>query len=210
MDGAHDLGGMQGFGSVRTADGELEFHESWELRAQVVGLLSGMARRPAIEALDPGEYLTSSYYVRWLRAAEQEAVRSGRLESADLDRWRQVFAEDPDAPPPVARDPEMVDFIRHLGPHVHGDVEAAKFALGEPVRVRRMRPEGHHRCPRYLRGVVGEVERVCGADSVPGVRDEAEPVYTVRFASDHLFGPREEEPPYVLLIDLWERYLEQS
>ena len=148
MDGAHDLGGMQGFGPVRTADGELEFHESWELRAQVVGLLSGMARRPAIEALDPGEYLTSSYYVRWLRAAEQEAVRSGRLESADLDRWRQVFAEDPDVPPPVASDPEMVDVIRHLGPHAHGDVEAAKFAVGERVRVRRMRPEGHHRCPR--------------------------------------------------------------
>jgi nitrile hydratase subunit beta len=209
MDGAHDLGGMQGFGAVRTPDGELEFHESWELRAQVIGLLSGTARRPAIEALDPGEYLTSSYYVRWLRAAEEESVRSGRLEPTDLDRWRQMFSQDPDAPLPVASDPEMVDFIRHrLGPHEHGDVESAAFAVGDRVRVRRMRPHGHHRSPRYVRGVVGEVERVCGTDPVPGVRDEAEPVYTVRFRSDDLFGPRVEEPPYVLLIDLWERYLE--
>ena len=211
MDGAHDLGGMQGFGAVRTPDGELEFRVPWELRAQVVGLLSGTARRPAIEGLDPAEYLSSSYYVRWLRAAEEAAVRSGRLDPADLERWRQMFANDPDVAPPVSSDQDMVDFIRHrLGPHVHGEVGSAAFAVGDRVRVRRMRPEGHHRCPRYVRGVVGEVERVCGADPVPGVRDEAEAVYTVRFASDDLFGPRADEPPYVLLIDLWERYLERT
>ena len=116
---------------------------------------------------------------------------------------------DPDAAPPVASDPEMVDFIRHLGPHVHGDVESATFAVGDRVRVRRMRPEGHHRCPRYLRGVVGEVERVCGVDPFP--------VYVTRrsrctrCASRRMISSvrASEEPPYVLLIDLWERYLEQ-
>ena len=211
VDGAHDLGGMQGFGPVRTPDGELEYHEPWELRAQVVGLLSGTARRPSIEGLDPAEYLSSSYYVRWLRAAEDEAVRSGRLDRVDLERWRQTFADEPHASPPVASDADLVDFIRHrLGPHVHGEVGTAAFGIGDRVRVRRMRPEGHHRCPRYVRGVVGEVERVCGADPVPGVSGEVEPVYTVRFSSEALFGPRIDEPPYVLLIDLWERYLERA
>jgi nitrile hydratase len=75
-----------------------------------------------------------------------------------------------------------------------------------------MRPEAHHRCPRYLRGALGEVERVLGADPVPDADDEddVEPVYTVRFSSMDLFGDQTEagEPPYVLLIDLWERYLE--
>jgi hypothetical protein len=59
---------------------------------------------------------------------------------------------------------------------------------------------------------VGDVERVLGADPVPDAADEndVEPVYTVRFSSVDLFGDQTEagEPPYVLLIDLWESYLE--
>jgi hypothetical protein len=37
-------------------------------------------------------------------------------------------------------------------------------------------------------------------------------VYTVRFSSVDLFGERsgDGEPSYVLLIDLWERYLEAA
>ena len=35
---------------------------------------------------------------------------------------------------------------------------------GERVRVRRMRPEGHTRCPRYVRGALGVIERVHGDD----------------------------------------------
>ena len=42
--------------------------------------------------------------------------------------------------------------------------------------------------------------------------DDLECVYTVRFSSVDLFGDRsgDGEPPYVLLIDLWERYLEAA
>ena len=207
MDGVHDMGGMHGFGPVRTPDGDLTHHEEWEPRAQVVALLAGAARRADIEALDPAVYLSSSYYVRWLRTAEKTLVESGRLDAADLRRWRDAFATDPEREMPSASNPAMVEIIQTMGPHVHGAVAASAFALGDAVRVRRMRPETHHRCPRYLRGAVGEVERICGADAHPG-DGGVEPVYTVRFSSTELFGPPDDGPPHLLYIDLWERYLE--
>ena len=92
-----------------------------------------------------------------------------------------------------------------------------RFDVGDRVRVRRMRPEVHHRCPRYVRGAIGVVERVAGDEHVPragpGQPDgPLEAVYTVRFDSTELWGDRREagEPPYELLIDLWERYVEAA
>ena len=212
MDGVHDMGGMHGFGAVVTPDGELTHHDTFELRAQIVGFLSGGARRSSIESLEPAAYLGASYYARWLLAAETALLEQGRIDAADLARWRAVFENDPAAQPPVTSDPNMVEFIRNIGPHHHQPATGAAFAAGDRVRVRRMRPESHHRCPRYLRGAVGEIEKVLGADPVPGTDPGTppEPCYTVRFSSVDLFGDQSDkgEPPYVLLIDLWERYLE--
>ena len=66
---------------------------------------------------------------------------------------------------------------------------------GDAVRVRRMRPAGHTRCPRYVRGATGVVEAVRGLDAFPDIGPYAgpeEPVYAVAFASDDLFGPSAE------------------
>jgi nitrile hydratase len=213
VDGVHDMGGMQGFGPVVTPDGGLSHHEAWEVRAQVLAVLSRSATRNGIEHLDPATYLASSYYERWLRTAETTLVRRGHVTQAELNRWISTFAADPDARPPVRNDPLMAELIRGLGPHHHRVANRTRYQVGAPVRVRRTRPEGHHRCPRYVRGAVGEIEKVIGADPVPGVAGPhavREPCYTVRFDSVELFGDRtaDGEPPYVLLIDLWERYLE--
>ena len=45
-----------------------------------------------------------------------------------------------------------------------------RFVPGQGVRVRRMHPAGHTRCPRYVRGALGVVERVRGADELPDLR----------------------------------------
>ena len=65
MDGAHDLGGMQGFGVV-VPDGAI-FHADWEARlfaltevAAVAGITSGHFRE-AIESMPPSAYLAASY-----------------------------------------------------------------------------------------------------------------------------------------------------
>jgi nitrile hydratase len=89
-----------------------------------------------------------------------------------------------------------------------------RFVPGQGVRVRRMHPAGHTRCPRYVRGALGVVERVQGADDLPDravyERDApVEPVYAVAFRSDELWG-RGEEPPWTVALDLWESYLEEA
>jgi nitrile hydratase len=212
VDGVHDMGGLQGFGSVVAPGRELSHHEPWELRAQVLGLVGGLTTRAAIEALDPAVYLGSGYYERWLLTAESGFAARGSAEADVLERWRSTLADDPATDRPTSTDPAVVAIIRGLGPHQHTPADHPAFAVGDTVRVRRMRPERHHRCPRYLRGAEGRIEKVLGDDPVPGLRpDEAvsETCYTVGFSSVDLFGdPPDGERPHTVLIDLWERYLE--
>ncbi len=215
MDGVHDMGGMHGFGSVLVPDGHLTHSEAWEPRAQMVGLLAGVVSRPRIEGLDPAVYLGSTYYDRWLLAAERGAVRRGVLAAADLQRWQEALAADPDRAVPAATgDAAATELVRqflHRAPALEPAPDA-RFGPGDRVRVRRTRVASHHRCPRYVKGAAGTVESVVGLDAVPGVRPgdgEVEPVYTVCFASEELWGPCD-EPPFELLIDLWDRYLEPA
>lgn len=75
-----------------------------------------------------------------------------------------------------------------------------------------MRPRGHTRCPRYVRGIAGVVERIQGEDFLPDIANyepdaPVEPVYSVAFRSVDLWGPGE-EAPFTVLLDLWESYLE--
>jgi nitrile hydratase beta subunit len=215
MDGVHDMGGMQGFGPVVTADGEATHHHGWEVRAQAIALLTNRSLRDAIERLDPATYLASSYYERWLRAGEARLVERGLVDDDDLDRWRRHFADDPAAEPPTASDPDRVERVRAMRSTVFEPAPDAAYRVGDRVQVARMRPEAHHRCPRYVRGAIGSVERLLGSDVGPGERPgraAPEPVYTVAFSSIDLFGDRTEagESPYTVLIDLWERYLEAA
>ena len=69
MDGIHDLGGREGFGSVAIEADEPVFHEDWERRTFRISVAagsglrySGGAFRHSIERINPGHYLTSSYY----------------------------------------------------------------------------------------------------------------------------------------------------
>lgn len=69
----------------------------------------------------------------------------------------------------------------------------AEFAPGQRVRVRQMMPPGHVRTPAYLRGQVGQVERVLGPFPNPevqayGHKAEKLPLYRVRFELRTLWG----------------------
>jgi nitrile hydratase len=86
---------------------------------------------------------------------------------------------------------------------------AERFAAGDRVRTRRTDPSHHTRLPRYARGAVGTVLEPQGAHPLPddssrGIVSEPEPVYTVRFTAQELFGAGEHE----VTVDLWESYLE--
>ena len=87
VDGAHDLGGKQGFGPVVREDDEPPFHEPWEGRVHGINLSSdvGPAFRYSIERMGAIEYLTTSYYEHWLASMELNGVESGAFTREELD-----------------------------------------------------------------------------------------------------------------------------
>jgi len=221
MDGAHDLGGMHGFGAVVTPDGGAVFHEPWEARVAALYLLVGIERlgggpsgRALRESMAPADYLAASYYERWLWSAERSLEHSGVIEPGEVERMMERL--EAGEPAPSSADPELarraVATVSGQGPPLPRAVES-RFAPGDAVRVRRMRPERHTRCPRYVRGAVGRVERVQGLDALPelaayGEPATPEPVYAVAFDSRTLWGDHG-RPPWTVLVDLWEHYLEE-
>lgn len=91
----------------------------------------------------------------------------------------------------------------------------ARFAPGDPVRVRADYPPGHVRTPWYCRGRTGTVERLCGA--FPNPEDlaynrpglPAIPLYRVRFQARNLWPDYRENPQDVVEIEIFEHWLER-
>jgi nitrile hydratase subunit beta len=212
------MGGMHGFGAVVTPGSDAVSHEEWELRVFALSTLVGTERlgagsgRAIREEMDPAEYLRAGYYERWLWSTEQRLLRSGTMDEGEVDAWIARLRageavprrQDPDA---AARSIEATSASNPLT-----SAPDARFGLGDAVRVRRMRPEGHTRCPRYARGATGVVEAVRGLDAFPDIGPYAgphEPVYAVAFSSEDLFGPSP-EGQWTVLLDLFDSYLEPA
>jgi nitrile hydratase len=165
--------------------------------------------------MDPAHYLSASYYERWLWSAERRLLRKGTIAPGEVDALVERLRAG--EPAPERSDPAMAEralaALRGERP-MHAAPPGARFAPGDRVRVKRMRPPAHTRCPRYARGVAGVVERINGADRLPdravyGEPVEPEPVYSVAFRSTDLWGDHD-EPPWTVLLDLWDRYLDPA
>jgi nitrile hydratase len=219
VDGIHDLGGMHGFGPAVFAGSEVAYHERWEPRVFAMSTLVGIdgigsgSGRAIREEMPPEDYLRASYYERWLWSTEQRLLRSGAIAEGDVDRWVERLRTG--AQPAVSSDRGQAEralaAVQGAREPLTKPVETA-FAVGNAVRVRRMRPAGHTRCPRYVRGAVGVVERVQGVDVFPDIgpyEGPEEPVYSVVFASEDLFGPSD-EGTWTIRLDLYESYLEAA
>ena len=76
MNGPHDMGGMHGLGPIPIEDNEPVFHSDWEAKvfamsfATFINYFPVDETRHASERIPPGQYLSSSYYERWLYALE--------------------------------------------------------------------------------------------------------------------------------------------
>jgi nitrile hydratase beta subunit len=223
MNGIHDLGGMDGFGPVVREKNEPLFHQDWERRVfgmtlATMGQLYNLDEfRHSIERMSPAHYLGSPYYEHWLAGLERLLLEKGRAGAAEIEAKVREFASP--APPPV---PERSDPVlaQRLGQAIHGGAPTsrgkgrARFAKGERVRVRRMNPHGHTRCPRYVRGVHGTVEQVHERFVFPdanahGLGESPQVLYTVGFEATDLWGADAEGRGKVY-VDLWQSYLEPA
>ena len=212
MDGVHDLGGVEGFGAVVVEADEPVFHHEWERRvfgcnfAAIPGGVDPF--RHAIERMGARAYLSTSYYEHWLAAIETLAVESGAVPAAELEAARVAAATG--APVPRRDDPAqaaaMVVAVRTPSRPVEV-VAPGRFGIGDRVQVSRRSSPGHTRCPRYVRGAVGVVDTLHGTVRLPDAsadgRDEAAPLYGVRFEARDLWGAGAHQ----VHLDLWEPYL---
>ena len=221
MNGVHDLGGMDGMGAIRYAPEEPTFHANWERQVFATVMVTMAQRqynmdsfRHAIERMAPAQYLGVTYYERWLAAMEKRLVEEGVVLPDELaDRIARYDAGElsiPDREEPALVS-TMQSVIEHGGSARRNDTPPA-FGVGDVVRVRNINPSGHTRCPRYVRRAEGTVEDVYGTQVLPdanahGDGGRAEPLYSVRFDGDELWGP-DAEANTSMSVDLWESYLE--
>jgi nitrile hydratase subunit beta len=209
VDGVHDLGGKHGYGAVEVEADEPVFHHDWErlARALTYAAVAGMpnantsAFRHVIERMEPGHYLASSYYERWLTAAATIAVESGLVTHEELERRAGGRFR-------LSRAP-LVDEVESPS----HDGRDRRFQVGDRVRVRDWHPPGHTRCPGYTRGKVGVVTRCDGAYTIPDVEAHsparpAEPTYSVRFDAEELW--HDGQRGVTVNVDLWDSYLEET
>lgn len=204
MDGMHDMGGRQGFGTVRYTQNAQAFHADWEVRANSLygfavrrGLFNMDEYRHAIERMDPRHYLAASYYERSLTGLATLLVEKGIVTRAELERRTEGHF-------PLA------------GPSAPGRANAhtrERFKAGDRVRVRTEHVPGHIRMPGYIRGKIGVVVSESPAYPFPdahahGVDAENEPTYDVRFRSEDLW-PNSAEPALVH-VGVFQSYLERA
>jgi nitrile hydratase subunit beta len=217
MNGAHDLGGLDGFGPVLPEADEPVFHADWERRAFAITLAAGMLGRWNIdmarfarEDTDPLTYLRSTYYEQWLRGLERLLVARGLLDANELAGGK---AAGPGALPavPAARVPAL---LLKGGSARRPDAAPPRFGVGEAVRVKNRHPRGHTRMPRYCRGKLGTIERDHGTQVFPdshAASGEENPqhCYAVRFTAHALWGDGASTTDCVF-VDLWDDYLDPA
>jgi len=200
---------MQDFGPVWVEPTEPVFHAAWEARVFGIGAivsLQGLANnnsfRHAIERMDPAHYLGSPYFEHWLTACATLLIEQGVLMREELDaRSGGRF--------PVSRPSQAPPWTAAAAADAR-----SRFAVGDRVRVSQAHPRGHTRCPRYVRGKQGVVDRCDGAYTLPdadvhGDDPPSERTYSVRFNAAELWGA-EAESDATVSVDLWESYLARA
>ena len=206
MDGIHDMGGMHGFGSIPIDEHEAVFPNSWQGRVFACNLALSIQTggnvdrfRFLIESMPPAEYLSASYYERWLASMVASIEADGLLHG------------DPEEV--VAVPPEIVQAMVNAPTGAARDMSGeATYKEGDQVRARFVHPPGHTRIPRYVRGHVGMVVSDNGNHHLPDIRAATgdivmQRLYTVSFTARELWG-EQANPNDCVCLDLWESYLE--
>jgi nitrile hydratase beta subunit len=219
MNGIHDLGGMTCFGPVRRERDEPVFHADWERRVFAMNLaalpfLGPVDRaRHAIERMGPVEYLSTSYYEHWFAGLVMLAKDLGYATDAEIEAGRAAAIKPTPFPAPNAV--EVEGLVRHGMPATRDDGRRnPRFAVGETVRARNIEVAGHTRLARYVRGKSGVVAAHRGSHVFPDTAahdqgENAQPLYTVRFEANELWGDNVTRRDCVY-IELWEDYLEHA
>jgi nitrile hydratase subunit beta len=216
VNGAHDLGGMHGFGPIEREPNEPVFHGDWERRVFALTIAMGAAgewtidkARFARENRPPAEYLTKTYYELWLAGLERLLAETRLVVPAEIVAGQVL---EPARPVKRVLAAANVPAVLSAGTRYERSASApARFRPGDRVRAKTMNPIGHTRLPRYVRGHVGVIGHIDGfqvfADASAAGEERAEWLYTVTFEGRELWG-FDADPMLAVSINAWESYLE--
>jgi nitrile hydratase len=222
MNGAHDLGGMPGYGPINPEPETEEpvFHAAWERRVFGLALAVGALgqwnidmSRFARERQHPLAYLRHTYYENWLAGLEKLLVEKGLVTAEELAAGKAAGPADENIRKRLLTAEKVAAALAQGSPVAMEIDTAPRFKPGDHVRARNRHPAGHTREPWYVRGRVGVVHEHYGAHVFPdhsaeGVK-EGRHLYNVRFEASELWGERPTERSAVY-VDLWEDYLEPA
>lgn len=219
MDGAQDMGGVQGFGPVQPEPNEPVFHAEWERRAFALTLAMGMPggwnidmSRFARENRPHQDYLAKSYYQIWLAGLERLMLERELVSADEIEAGRVLHPAKPVAKTLSAQG--VAAMLHRGGPTERDAGGAALFAVGDRIRTKAINPPSHTRLPRYVRGHIGMIERIHGTHVFPdsnaeGAGEDPQWLYTVSFDGRELWGDSA-EPSVKVSIDAFEPYLEPA
>jgi len=224
VNGAHDVGGMHGFGPIRREETASLFHAPWEgrVRAMMHALLHQRVFnldewRRAIESIPPAEYLTFTYFERWLVALRILLQEKGVLTGSENETVFQRLEQAPGRLQRLERriNPALADAVLediNRPPTRPRELANPRFRPGDRVVAKNLHVKGHTRLPRYVRGKRGVIQRVHGVYDLPDTKahgrgEHPQPVYSVCFAAQELWGDAA-SPNDSVCIDLWESYLD--
>jgi nitrile hydratase len=219
MNGVHDMGGMDGFGTVEPETDEPVFHAPWEGR--VIAMMRAMGAagawnldmfRTTRERQPPAVYLASSYYKSWALALETLALKRGFVQPDELTGGHALHP--PKALPRGVLRAKDAPAVVVRGSYERPATTPARFKVGDRVKAKNIHPTTHTRLPRYARGHVGVVERLLGCQVFPdssalGDGDDPRWLYTVVFEGRELWGA-DAEATLKVSIDAFEPYLEPA
>jgi nitrile hydratase beta subunit len=219
MNGAHDMGGVHGFGAVLPEADEPVFHANWERRVLALTLAVGAsgewtldAARFARENRPPAEYLSKSYYQIWLAGLQQLLVERELVAPGELAAGRSLWPPKPVKRTLAARD--TAGLLKRGGPTNREAPRPARFKVGDQVRAKNIHPVTHTRLPRYVRGHTGTITCVHGCHVFPdsnahGHGEDPQWLYTVAFPGRELWGA-DADPTVTISVDAFEPYLEPA
>lgn len=221
MNGAHDLGGMHGFGPVELERDEPVFHHEWERRAFAIALAAGFLgkwnidmSRYAREQMPPVEYLATTYYEHWLFGLEKLLDDTRLVSRAELQAALKGGAAEPAVPAAglrvLAASDVEAELRKSRASKADEDVPP-RFNVGDRVRTVNINPLGHTRLPRYARDRRGVVTLDHGVWVFPdtnGTGRGRKPQHcsSVRFEGRELWGA-DGGSRDAIYIDLWDDHL---
>lgn len=216
MNGVHDLGGMANMGPVAPEPGEPVFHHPWEGRVHALSVASPTRRnidegRHQRELIPGPAHLAMTYYEKWFAGLCDLLVKYGYATREEIAAGRAAPGSAKETPVLSA---DMVSArLSRRGSYLR-EAAAPAFAVGDRVRARNLNPPGHTRLPRYARGHLGVITASHGPHVFPdrhahGHGEDPQPLYTVRFTAQELWGEAA-NPKDSVSLDLWEPYLERA